>query len=630
MMEPEKLGPFTIGRLLGRGGMGAVYEGISERDGSRVALKVLTTSFGNSAEDRCRFEAEIDTLKRLHHPNIVRLTGFGEEQGQLYYVMELVDGSSLRQELQQKRIFQWHEAAQIGLEIGQALRHAHDRGVIHRDIKPANILLDSKGNIKLSDFGIARFFGAQPITETHSIVGTLEYMSPEQACAETVTAVSDLYSLGCVLYALLTSKPPFLAKTLPELLRQHRDTLPIWVNRLREDVPDELADIIADLLHLRPDDRPRNALLVIKRLQSLVQPPFVQPLAQKRADLNVSRMPMLPETPDFREAETNVAETNATGDSERALDSERIDLLADTVASTSVLQRERENLSSLPTVTDSDAPSPAAVRHSETADSPSKSATHFTAVANTGSVPFEEEERSRPVLSFPTILASVTLLIAGLLVYYLLQPVPAEVLFARITAKVRESVRGGYALTQLRSAQNDIRQFLSMYPHHPSADQVRSFQDELDLQDHERRLERRMHYSATRALSPVERIYVEILTASPHHPEQTIDKLQAFIAVFQTAPSLAAESATPYRFTSSPVDICVELARRRLKKLEQEAAESFEEQKQVLRGRLDEAADWDSKDRSRAEAVRRGIVELYQHHRWAKELVEEAEELLRE
>ena len=289
-MEPEKFGPYTIGRVLGRGGMGTVYEGTCEADKSVVAVKVLTDSLEDDIENRLRFETEIETLKRLHHPNIVRLSGFGEEQGRLYYVMELVDGSSLQPEFRKKRFFQWYEVAKIGLEICQALRHAHDRGVIHRDIKPANILLDQQGNVKLSDFGIARFFGSQQITDAHSIIGTLEFMSPEQSLGNMITSSSDLYSLGCVLYALLTCKPPFPARSLPELLRKLQSTSPTPIRSFRDDVPDDLGYIIADMLKIRPEDRPRNALLIAKRLRALLYA-----LVGNPADIKV--LPMSPETP---------------------------------------------------------------------------------------------------------------------------------------------------------------------------------------------------------------------------------------------------------------------------------------------------------------------------------------------
>ena len=672
-MELKKFGPYTIGRVLGRGGMGTVYEGTCETEGTVVAVKVLTDSLDDDTEDRLRFEVEIETLKRLHHPNIVRLSGFGEEQGRLYYVMELVKGSSLHPEFRKKRFFQWQEVAKIGLELCTALRHAHDRGVIHRDIKPANILLDQQGNVKLSDFGIARFFGSQRITDVHSIIGTLEYMSPEQALGNPITASSDLYSLGCVLYALLTCKPPFPARSLPELLRKHQSTSPAPIRSFRDDVPDDLGYTIADLLQIRPEDRPKNALLVTKQLRSLLHA-----LAGNPEEIKV--LPMSPETPLWHQQSTAVSPNGGYQPDSNVHDktdsSEVVDLgnIAEpkTDVSPNVPQSESlfgsfkrigdehltgeartvplpqadfpgdsdagrlsdsNNVYSLAETVTAIAVAPSLVKadtskeqdHAqdssrETTVKQPKTSTRFTAVADRDFNPFPEDESPRPLFSLTTVWASVTLLTIGLTAYYLLQPVPPEVLFKRITAKIDKG----------ELARNDIRLFLSTYPDHVKVEQVWRYLDELDLSEHERRLERRTLSLAQRSLSPVERAYVEILTSSPNNSELTIDKLHAFIAVFQTVPSASEELAQPHRYTSSPVEVCVELARRRLKKLEQEAAEINAEQEQVLRRRLEEAMDWDSKDPVRAEGIRRGIIELYQNYRWAAEIVDEAKKLLEE
>ena len=670
-MELEKFGPYRIGRVLGRGGMGTVYEGICDTDGSIVAVKVLTDSLDDDTENRLRFEVEIETLKRLRHANIVRLSGFGEEQGQLYYVMELVNGSSLQPELRKKRLFEWYEAAKIGHEILQALRHAHDRGVIHRDIKPANILLDHQGNIKLSDFGIARFFGSQQITEAHSIIGTLEYMSPEQAQGNTITSRTDLYSLGCVLYALLTGKPPFSARSLPELLQKHQNLTPAPIRSFRSDVPEDLGYIIADLLQIRPEDRPRNALLVTKRLRSLLHA-----LAGNPADIKV--LPMSPETP-LRHQKPIPPSTNGHqqqgSDSEENIDSSDVVDLgkvddAKTDAVPNVQQNESlfgsfrrmgeaysigesrtvplpqanfpgnsdasragepaEVYSLAETVTAfSPPPLPAKTDISrkkddlpgdsrETSGKQPKTSTRFTAVTSRDFDPFEDDRHSRPLFSLTTVWASVTLMTIGLTAYYLLLPVPPEILYKRITSKIQ---RG-------ELVHKDIERFLSEYPEHPAVEEIRAQQYELELSEHERRLERRTQFSTQRSLSPVERAYVEVLSSTPNHPEQTIDRLRAFIAVFQTSPSSSDGRVRSRQLTSSPVEVCVELAHRRLKKMEQEVDEINAEQEQVLRRRLDEAAELDSKDPASAEGIRRGIIELYQNHRWAKELVEEAKQLL--
>lgn len=270
-MQPKQLGPFRIVRVLGRGGMGSVYEAVHLETGEPAAVKVLLTNQGDSEELRERFAVEIGVLKKLRHPNIIRLFGFGEEEDLLYFVMELVSGQTLQQELRQKRLFRWDEVCKIGLDIAQGLKHAHDRGIIHRDIKPANVMLDRQGAVKLSDFGIAHVFGGSRLTNVNSVVGTLEYMSPEQSQGNPIGPKSDLYALGVVLYTLLVGRTPFPARSLPELLKKHQSSSPEPLQSVRRDVPESFEAIILELLSIQPEKRPTNAYLLARRLQSILQ-----------------------------------------------------------------------------------------------------------------------------------------------------------------------------------------------------------------------------------------------------------------------------------------------------------------------------------------------------------------------
>lgn len=270
-MQPRYLGPFQIVRVIGRGGMGAVYEGFHVDTFEKAALKVLINPVEEDEELHLRFEVEIETLKKLRHPNIVRLYGFGEEQFVRYYVMELVDGLSLQQELRRKRPFRWEEVCKIGWDLSRALKHAHDRGIIHRDIKPANILLERKGGVKLSDFGIAHIFGGNRLTHVHSVVGTLEYMSPEQSQAAPIGPKSDLFALGAVLYTLLVGHPPFQARSLSELLKKHKEETPRAITEVRKDVPEMLESLIFELLNIKPDQRPINAYILGRRFQVILR-----------------------------------------------------------------------------------------------------------------------------------------------------------------------------------------------------------------------------------------------------------------------------------------------------------------------------------------------------------------------
>ena len=270
-MQSKYLGPFRIFEVIGRGGMGAVYEAVHTETHEKVAIKVLLFPIEEDEELRLRFEVEIETLKKLRHQNIVRLFGFGEEQPVIYYVMEFIDGQSLQQELRKKRFFTWGEVCKIGLEISQALKHAHDRGIIHRDIKPANILLEYSGDVKLSDFGIAHIYGANRLTSVNSVVGTLEYMSPEQSLAGPIGPKTDLYSLGAVLYTLLAGTPPHQAKTLAEILQKHQSGPPPKISTIRPDVPEAFEAIITELLNIKPENRPTNAYILTRRLQTVLK-----------------------------------------------------------------------------------------------------------------------------------------------------------------------------------------------------------------------------------------------------------------------------------------------------------------------------------------------------------------------
>ncbi|HMC09979.1 MAG TPA: serine/threonine-protein kinase, partial [Pirellulaceae bacterium] len=246
-MPPEKLGPYKLERLLGRGGMGAVYVGLNEATGERAAVKILTGHLADDQNFRERFKQEIETLKRLLHPHIVQLHGYGEEDGNLYYVMELVEGRSLQDELATGRRFNWRDVTRIGIAVAQALKHAHDRGIIHRDLKPANLLIDAQDHVKLADFGIAKLYGGTNVTAAGGMLGTADYMAPEQASGKPVTSRCDLYALGSVLYALLTGKPPFAARTMVEVIAALQSEPPVPVSRLAPETPEAFDKIILQL-----------------------------------------------------------------------------------------------------------------------------------------------------------------------------------------------------------------------------------------------------------------------------------------------------------------------------------------------------------------------------------------------
>ena len=270
-MQLTRLGPYEIRRPLGKGGMGSVYEAIDIDSGQRVAVKALSPQLALAEGFRERFEAEIESLKTLRHQGIVRLYGYGEQDGVLFYSMELVDGTSLEDEIKAGRRFQWREVTEIAIQLCLALKHAHDHGVVHRDIKPANILIGSDDRVKLADFGIARLFGSTQLTTAGGVLGTADYMAPEQADGRPVTARCDQYSLGGVMFALLAGRPPFRAKTLPEMLQFQRFAQPEPVRRYADQTPEQLERVILQLLSKDPEDRFPNMQVLARHLQAMVK-----------------------------------------------------------------------------------------------------------------------------------------------------------------------------------------------------------------------------------------------------------------------------------------------------------------------------------------------------------------------
>ncbi len=286
-MSLEELGPYAIVRTLGRGGMGAVYEGVHRETQERVAIKVLSPAYMDDPGFRDRFSLEIQALKTLTHPNIVRLTGYGEQEGRLFYTMELVPGQSLQQRLNDGYRFSWEETIEIALQVCSALKHAHDHGIIHRDLKPANLITGDGNQMKLADFGIAKMFGATGHTVVGGVIGTAEYMAPEQARGLAVTPRSDLFSLGSVMYALLTGRAPFEGASRTAVLQRLVRQAPDAIRNTAPDTPPQLVELIAHLMQKEPERRIPSAANLINQLRALqhgLQAETTNPASQPEAD----------------------------------------------------------------------------------------------------------------------------------------------------------------------------------------------------------------------------------------------------------------------------------------------------------------------------------------------------------
>lgn len=226
---------YELRSLLGEGGIGQVYAGYDTVLGRMVAIKVLRREFNTDHSFVERFRAEAASLAPLNHPNISTLYDLVEQNGQLLMVMELVSGHTLEWVLSDKRRLGLRECQAIIAQASAGLSYAHGKHVIHRDIKPANMMLTDSGVLKIMDFGIARVRGAQRMTRVGSLVGTLAYVAPEQVKGEPGDEHSDLYSLACVLYEMLSGHPPFRSDSEYDLMRAQVEAMP---QPLRERIPD--------------------------------------------------------------------------------------------------------------------------------------------------------------------------------------------------------------------------------------------------------------------------------------------------------------------------------------------------------------------------------------------------------
>jgi hypothetical protein len=214
-------GRYLLARKLATGGMGTVYEGVDERLGRPVAIKVLKEELTQDSRFVERFGREARSAALLGHPNITSIFDYGEDEGLPYIVMELVRGSDLGVELQRESPFGVTRAVQLTCQVLDALQHAHEAGLIHRDVKPANVIVTDRDRIKVTDFGIARAAGASRLTATGIILGSAHYVSPEHVRGEPAVPQSDIYSVGILMYEMLTGRTPFEGESLLQVAERH-------------------------------------------------------------------------------------------------------------------------------------------------------------------------------------------------------------------------------------------------------------------------------------------------------------------------------------------------------------------------------------------------------------------------
>jgi eukaryotic-like serine/threonine-protein kinase len=285
-------GRYKVVRKLGAGGMANVYLAEDQELGRRVAIKILNDRHANDEQFVERFRREAKNAAALSHPNIVSIYDRGEAEGTYYIAMEFLEGRSLKELIVQRGPAPVTVSVEYARQILSALRFAHRHGIVHRDIKPHNVLVDSEGRVKVTDFGIARA-GVSEMTEAGSIVGTAQYLSPEQARGTDVDQRSDLYSLGIVLYELLTGTLPFTGDTPVEIAMKHLSTVPEAPSARRPEVPRDLDLIVTRALAKDPLDRYQSAEEMEADLERFLRGAAVSPETEESAT-QIMRAPTQP------------------------------------------------------------------------------------------------------------------------------------------------------------------------------------------------------------------------------------------------------------------------------------------------------------------------------------------------
>ena len=287
---------YEILEIIGTGGMARVYKARCHRLNRLVAIKILREDLAQDAEFRRRFHDESQAVAMLSHPNIVAVYDVSRSSDLEYIVMELIDGITLKQYMQKKgNKLNWREALHFITQIVKALGHAHSRGIIHRDIKPHNIMVLRDGSVKVADFGIARVASGGHSTLTQEALGSVHYISPEQARGSHIDARSDLYSAGVVLYEMITGRLPFEGDTPVSVAIQHINSIPLSPRELDPTIPEALEAITMKAMAPNPDNRYPSADAMLADLEEFRKNPSIN------FDYDVSEF--VPEEPEEEEEE---------------------------------------------------------------------------------------------------------------------------------------------------------------------------------------------------------------------------------------------------------------------------------------------------------------------------------------
>lgn len=272
MTEPKYFGRYKVSKVLGKGAMGLVYLAEDPLISRQVAIKVIEAQAGVSTDELlARFDREFRSAGTLSHPNVVTVYDVGKQDDTNFIALEYVDGQTLQEMLESQRILALDHVGDLISQICDALDFAHDRGIVHRDVKPQNILMTAKGRPKITDFGIAKFTtGTTAVTQEGAVVGTPAHMSPEQAHGHPLTGASDQFSVGVILYRMLTGELPFAGETPTTIMYRIVHEQPLPVNTLNPSIPPALNDVVMTALSKDPSQRYRSCTALAEAVHAVV------------------------------------------------------------------------------------------------------------------------------------------------------------------------------------------------------------------------------------------------------------------------------------------------------------------------------------------------------------------------
>ena len=688
-MEPQQLGPYVLSKRLGRGGMGAVYEAEHQETGDLVAVKVLASHLADDLGLKERFEAEIQTLKPLRCPGIVQLIAYGEDDGQPYFAMELVHGQSLERLIRGGRTFSAEEVIAISIEIARSLKVAHDHGIIHRDLKPANLLIPNNANqanavVKLADFGIAKLFGAASQTAHGSIVGTAEFMAPEQAAGKPLDARADLYTLGLVMFTMIAGKPPFRGSQLTEIITKQLRENPPRVSSFHHGIPKELDTLIHELLAKDPANRPASALAVGRRLTAIqdaltsMKHPAEDDSGDGQPSL-VIRSEVDPGAPTNHDRSSSLTEATPQANAPQASLSS-IDLLAETKEGTrqgsvDSADDSLDATTELPIASYEHSNAAGDHKHTDKATSlPAKSpqqpvgnshipierrpTKHATSNANKGTASDAADDANSTVVDtkpsrrfvtveefdraahqknaehrwkrvrMDTLVTFVTVLVVLAVAYWITRPQTADKLFQAITAETQK------LQPDLRRIRSELDAFLTRYPEDVRAETVAALQQQLRVTILETRMRRRV--LGSRDVPAIERDYRAALAREAESPSAALSAMQAIRTVYANK-----TTASTNTLSVEDKETWLDLIERQIKRLQQSAQKERTEDIERARSVLREASQVYSEaveltdikaakqQLKKSSILLQSLIETYGDRPHASDIVDSAKSLLK-